>query len=433
MPPRGSQSIAGPSSTPRQSLGSSLPPYQPPSFPLNATARELLADLSTTYSTAKINENLTKATNNINQIVGDVNENFINLEEADRKQQKRKAKDGLEDDADDQDQAEWLHATRMRVERMTSLMERATRKIIDGYAAMDALETTLKAITSTANIAAATQATQASTARTLTQLPSSDDDAAPSTSNAPPPSLLSTFQNTLEQRIERYQATTHASRYSSHNSYINFKRVVHDAQNPGDSAPALPHPSKWFTAAEGGGPEPGVTATAGAADEDESDDDIAIAREKISTKCPLTLQEFRDPVTSTKCPHSFERSAIETMISQQRPPEPRRRGEAVDPAWRASVQCPVSGCDHVLGMEDIRTDPVLVRRIKRIQRAKEMAEEEEREDGAGGVESIESGDDVDDVDVDVRGRTPAQVARVKREAASRRGTGRVVEDIEDDD
>jgi len=399
--------------------------------------RTALATLSRTYDTAKIQERLKKAATYIRDSAAEINDRFVEHERLHKNAQKRKAKeavgDGNGDGDDDNEEAEYLQQARERVEKMTTAMEKSTRRVIDGYAHIHALEETLKHISSTAAAASnsATQATQSSTQRTNID---SDDHGLPST-NAPPASLTSAFQTNLQTRVDRYSSTSHHARYANHNTYINFKGVVHDAQNPGENAPVLPDRSKWFTPAEGA-PALGVTITGG--DGDDSDDDIAIAGQKISTKCPITFLEFKDPVTSLKCPHSYERSAIEDMIKQAAPPT-ARRGDQPPPGWRKTVTCPVAGCDHVLGMEDIRPDPVLVRRIKRIQRAKEAVDMEGEQDEEEGVENIdsESGDDIDAVDArgrtPARGKTPAQMARIKKEAAARRGTGRVVEDIEDDD
>lgn len=138
---------------------------------------------------------------------------------------------------------------------------------------------------------------------------------------------------------------TSRSRYATHNNYVGFKRIVHDALHPGDDAPPVPHPDTWF-------PESPHASNSGQArtrnarnhhqtDADLSDDDIAIAREKTSLKCPITLLPFRDPVTSKKCPHSFEKEAILSMISQSGARVGgMRRGEG-----ERAVKCPV--CEQV--------------------------------------------------------------------------------------
>ena len=70
-----------------------------------------------------------------------------------------------------------------------------------------------------------------------------------------------------------------------------------------------------------------------------ADDELAVASERISIKCPITLLPMKDPVTSTKCPHSFEREAILSMInaSDVRVGGSEGRGAVIQKA----MQCPV--------------------------------------------------------------------------------------------
>jgi hypothetical protein len=187
------------------------------------------------------------------------------------------------------------------------------------------------------------------------------------------------FKERLQQKKDEYQSLTLASRYSKHNDYIGFKRTVHDAIH-GDDGPPLPPPSKWFDK-ERGSPAPGTqvpTNGVEAEQDEESDDDIAIQREKISTKCPLTFTELKDPVTSTKCPHTFERNAIIALI-QQSTSDVRGypiRARHLNNEARA-VQCPVAGCPATLTGKDLRVDQALVRKIRRLQEAKRRLESEE--------------------------------------------------------
>lgn len=106
-------------------------------------------------------------------------------------------------------------------------------------------------------------------------------------------------------------------------------------------------------------------------------DDIAIERERVSLRCPLTLLPFRDPVTSTKCPHSFEREAIESMLAQSpldRPvPGAGRRGRV------RLVKCPV--CALELTAEDLRSDAALLRKVRRVEAMAQREEEEDELDG----------------------------------------------------
>lgn len=133
-------------------------------------------------------------------------------------------------------------------------------------------------------------------------------------------------------------------------------------------------------------------------------------------KCPLTLLPFRDPVTSTKCPHSFEREAIHDMIARsnfQIPPPPNRGGRRI-----RAVKCPV--CSIPLTAEDLRSDPVLLRKVRR---AEELSarEEEDQLDGSqqqsqqsGRVTLASDAVDVDD-DMDVEEDDDSEQPRVKAE------------------
>jgi len=230
-----------------------------------------------------------------------------------------------------------------------------------------------------------------------------------------------------------------ASRYASNNDYIGFYRMVHDAKFPNDEAPPLPHSSTWFQHME----DPNATSAAQNAsgpristrsrrEPSESDDDIAIQRERISTKCPLTLLPYQDPVTSTKCPHSFEREAIHDMIARsgmQIPVGPGRGARRV-----RAVKCPV--CSTPFTADDLRPDPVLLRRVRR---AEELAAREAEENMEGQSQlahrpnevTLESDAiDADDMDVEVEvdadadadaddEEAPAPSARVKTEPMER--------------
>jgi E3 SUMO-protein ligase NSE2 len=111
---------------------------------------------------------------------------------------------------------------------------------------------------------------------------------------------------------------------------------------------------------------------------DDDDGDIEIDRERISLKCPLTLLPFQDPVTSTRCPHSFERQAIEDMIrrspttmplpssAQQQGTVSRWGGASTGGGKRIKyVGCPV--CSVKLTLIDLQPDSILLRRMRRAE------------------------------------------------------------------
>ncbi len=134
--------------------------------------------------------------------------------------------------------------------------------------------------------------------------------------------------------------------YATNNTYIGFKRIVHDALHPGDDAPPLANPSTWFPTDAALLPSTNTRSRARAdGDGDDDDDDLAIASERISIKCPLTLLPYKDPVTSSKCPHSFEKAAILDMIARS---AGRLGGEK-------AVKCPV--CEMVRSIFSLSLAP----------------------------------------------------------------------------
>ncbi|RLL96197.1 hypothetical protein CFD26_106543 [Aspergillus turcosus] len=254
----------------------------------------------------------------------------------------------------------------------------------------------------------------------------------------------------LDEESARWSNQSLTQRYSTNNAYVGFYRIVHDAKHPGDDIPPLPHASTWFAHME----DPHATTTS-TADQTSSrrtrqrrspspadSDELAIERERISLKCPLTLLPFRDPVTSTKCPHSFEREAITDMIAHSSttvpgPPSHGRRSRI------RSVKCPV--CSVVLTADDLRSDPVLLRRVRRAEAASQREAEDDEFDADGNRrrrprEGRKSGITVasDDEDSEVQGVTRRQetadaAVRIKQERALSQAQSALSDDMDDDE
>jgi hypothetical protein len=318
---------------------------------------------------------------------------------------------------------------------MTKRMEEGMRKMIDGRHAIEHMK---GSVASVAEHARADASTQASTLNTRSQgrrrrggNGEEDEDADeeeeyqdftptdPAGGTQPVPSVSGVWMRKIDDEKMRYQNFTMAQRYAKENDYINFKGMVHTSRFP-DGDLQQPHASTWFTE-NGAVPQPGVTGATG----EDDDDDIQIQRSKTSTKCPLTLQEFKDPVTSSKCQH---------------------RGPRGGPGEKA-VRCPVASCDHMLTKGDLKEDPVVRYTIERLQRARRLEEEEdeddEGEDGEGRSgrrrpQLIEDdGPDVDDFDEGpgpVK-REPRGTARSRASASAAPRNSRAVEsgDEEDED
>lgn len=446
MATRARQQSAAPSMVSTATAGSTtLPTYEPPSFSLTQNAQRALAQLSHTHSLKKLDEHLNDAQATVSIAAADINDRVSKSAANSRKRKAREEENGVQSSAAE-DAEKSLEELREKVERMTQRMEESMRKLIDGQHGVqsikDSVNSTAEHVRANASTQASTQArTQTQRRRTMEDGEDEDDEdyqdfepTDPAAGTQGQPSAIEKFKHDLETAKTRYQSYSMAARYAQNNDYINFKRVVHDAEHHDDGVP-LANPSEWFPE-EGERPAPGVTTRRARAEEGDadSDDDIAVSKATISTKCPLTLQEFKNPLTSTKCPHSFEKEAILQMISQAqaRPVNGGRPEEA--------VQCPVSGCSKLLTKGDLQVDNVLVRKIKRIQEAARLEEEDDEED-EGGVPGTQRGatfivDDEDGADVDdiVEGRVRSTQVKgepggsgVRASQGGRRAGGGVVD------
>ena len=96
----------------------------------------------------------------------------------------------------------------------------------------------------------------------------------------------------------------------------------------------MPHASTWFANEMDDASGPTTRGAAAAAADTIEDDDLTVASERISIKCPITLLPMKEPVTSQKCPHSFEKTAILDMIRLSDEPGDGRYGPK-------AIKCPV--------------------------------------------------------------------------------------------
>lgn len=68
--------------------------------------------------------------------------------------------------------------------------------------------------------------------------------------------------------------------------------------------------------------------------------------------CPLTKDEFEDPVKHTGCKHVYSRVALMEYISSVR--------------IGGSAQCPVSGCSKVIDVSSIESDFAMKTKLRRM-------------------------------------------------------------------
>ena len=139
-------------------------------------------------------------------------------------------------------------------------------------------------------------------------------------------SLGQMFAKARKDQADEYGKLTAHARYALNNDYIQFKRTWHDARHPEDDVP-LPDASRWF----GPDGEPVIETTKVAVDDEDEDDDLVVGRQVRSLKCPLSLQTIKEPFTSSKCSHSFDKANILDFIKSS----------------GGRARCPVAGCDQV--------------------------------------------------------------------------------------
>ncbi|KAF1809802.1 hypothetical protein P152DRAFT_441287 [Eremomyces bilateralis CBS 781.70] len=407
-----------PSASQRPAQSSAADPsYVRPSYPLNREAQFAIDELLRSSSLTSLEKHLSQASDLLTQSAGEINDRLHESQTRLTKQRERLESREADGARLVQEREEQLGEMRERVETMTEKMEEQVRKIIDAQNGLEEIRNSVAAVqgecSQLSHLPGRTQARPSQRSRTQRVADDEDEDRDTEMVDADEneeqeelpewdfPIASDIFQSRLEAAKHEYQSLSLATRYANHNTYIDFRRLVHDSQHPNEDGPPLPRPETWFP--EGDAPGPGVTLFNQGASrpgaEEESDEDLAVSRATISTKCPLTLQEFKDPVTSQKCPHSFERDAIIGIIKRS----------TLRVGGNEYVRCPVGGCKEHITESDLHTDSVLIRKIRRIQRA---AAADEDEDGGDEKMDDDAFDELEDDD---------EVAAV-RQRKIRRGT-----------
>ncbi|KAJ5825630.1 hypothetical protein N7474_002768 [Penicillium riverlandense] len=434
----------------------SLPPYETPEAPLTAEGQRMLASLLESPSMRHLKTHIQHATEKLTDSAGEINDRLCDAKvryqrSKDARRRHEEGADGNEEEENSEGDDEYrrLEDSETKVNAVTERLEARMRLMIDTEARLqgltDAVTDLQREETQALTAALGSRRTRRQRQRHEDDGEEEDDDQEDEDFEATPEREMRerNAQNPLSRRVEdaiaekggKWEDLSLTERYSTHNAYVGFYRMVHDSKFPGDEVPPLPHSSTWFSHLEDlhtqSSQHQNTSASQAQARRSRKrarsvdSDDIAIERERISLKCPLTLLDYRDPVTSTKCPHSFERDAITDMISRSNSYAPSG-GRRV-----RIVKCPV--CDIPLSLADLRADPVLLRRVRRVQERAERAGDDD-EDGDGGRDESASRDGLlltsdgpngwdEDVDVDLddedqRESAAAVAVRVKTERRS---------------
>ncbi|KAK4518507.1 uncharacterized protein ATC70_008725 [Mucor velutinosus] len=88
------------------------------------------------------------------------------------------------------------------------------------------------------------------------------------------------------------------------------------------------------------------------------DDDVVMGPTKISLKCPVSMTWLDKPVTSTKCKHTYSKTAIFSLF----------------PSMSHMITCPIPGCNRTLTRNDFMDDPVMADRVARAKEKKAAAD-----------------------------------------------------------
>lgn len=329
-----------------------LPAYKKPSHPLDGEAQRALRELNGTTLTSvkKHNKEAIITIRSTAEGVNDMlSEHQLYFDARTKKWDAGKKLDEKEDEE------AIMSDLQQKVDDATAKLEESLRAVIDSSIAAQRIEDALEWLRQNAprqiEEEYESQLTQRATQRRQTQnrLGSEAGDEQEDLDEGPTPGptpldrsqlaltgSVEMFTDRMKREQDKYTSLSLTARYARHNEYRDFKRVVHDARH-GDTIP-LGHEDTWFT--DAGEPALGVTQVV-----NEDEDDLVIDREKVSTKCPITFQTLKDPVTSTKCggrgggQHTFEKSAILDMI--------RTTGSHYGSAGKKSIACPIPGCDNV--------------------------------------------------------------------------------------
>ncbi|EKV16321.1 Chromosomal organization and DNA repair protein Mms21, putative [Penicillium digitatum] len=440
-----------------QSEAPPLPEYEIPEAPLTAESQRQIAALLASQHLRTLRTHLQHAAEKLTHSGGEVNERLSDARTRYEKMKEARRRQGDKNVDDDEANEEYqrLAEEETRVNAITAKLEEKTRLIVDSEIKLQGLTDAMGEIErEEGETVAAALGVRQTRQRRARQRARGGDDAdgtedptdgdyedeqekemrERNAQNPPSRKLV----DKLTKGVQKWNELSLTERYASNNSYIGFYRMVHDSKFPGDDVPPLPHSSTWFDHMDATNTRSGAAARTRnqnrRASPTGSDDDIAIERERISLKCPLTLTPYQDPVTSTKCPHSFEREAIMDMINRSpttiAPPASRRGQRRVH-----VVKCPV--CSIPLTADDLRPDPVLLRRVRRAQELQEREEEDDHLEGDGRKQkdrstgiALDSDVESDDDAMDVDGPPPSQ--HIKLEPLSQAARAVQSEESSDD-
>ncbi len=304
-----------------------LPPYEPPSHPMDDKIRQKLASMHTGRETdssrRQLEKHLAKSSAYLFETVGTINDVLYTRKRSLAHMAEKRRARGEEEKHDlEVTLEEYVAELDATITQLTDSSEEAVRGLIDCRAELEDHQEVLGKVLEGLNAQVPRpepRAPKTKERRPRRRAAGSDDDDGDGSGDAAeedeeaeeeqedlPPlvGVKELLEAARKSKSDEYDALTAHQRYALNNDYIAFKKNWHDSLHPEDQVP-LPDPSTWFD--EHGRP------TKGAADAND-DDDLVVEREIIDLKCPLSLQTMKEPYSNHQCKHTFEKAAILEFI-----------------------------------------------------------------------------------------------------------------------
>lgn len=348
----------------RQAQGDPTPNYEVPGGPLTDGGQEYFKTFAQSYTDRKFEQHLDKSVRLLSDAAGSINEAVYEQREWLQKTVARREKKSreIQEEVPKSDRELHVEARLMKVEKdvceKTAAIEETLRCIVDYKAELQGERVTLNAAADRtsdrlAEYKAQAEALRAEKARSrrrkleaegahAEEEPRESDDNEEPVEEAGRMDVtpVSAYREARDEWKRDYGKLTVYERYGSDNDYAAFRKLVHDAQFP-NGEQQLPHAKKWFD--DNGEPLHLLGSSRNGtsrSDEGDEDNELVVAGEHRDFRCPLSMAAIKDPVSSTKCPHSFEKAAFADYMFTS-------RGRAT---------CPVSGCDKVCGTPGVLCD-----------------------------------------------------------------------------
>ena len=406
---------------------------QPQAAPLNDEAQQAIRQLKENRGARdRLQARHAKAALTLREVAGSVNDRAFDAREQHEQKLRKLAAAGEEEPEDELNEYSQFQN---QVRDITDKLDLGLRGIIDDSDWLASVPETLDAVAvKSGAVAEQTQRTDNTIPMTTQRsrrgpydedadIEMSGNDDHPATTQLDPSDAPTVqLQTAFETQASTWNKMSLTDRYAKSNYYKDFYRTIHDSKHRDRDEVPVPHETMWFAAEEGRQTE--TASLPGAGNGTEEDDDVQVDHVVIRIKCPFTLQYFEDPVTSKKCPHSFERSAFCEVLKatdkhlpftveqveelgriRNRTERTKREKEIGIPA----VQCPE--CNMLLAESDVERNPVLQRKVQR------MIAEKQRE--------REPDDDSEDDDDELPRGTQRKPVGLGSSPPSRRASGRV--------